>query len=232
MCCVAVWCSPTPPGQRSPSSSTSARCRGWRCHIQTRLDDHDSTDSMEYKVFYSHLLLLIKFKSSSWQWRLYSCCFFSTERSYVTHKQWHNGCQLSGLGWQTATHTALQPEECGLVIKFTVSFTAEVLRLSLCASLFSPESVLRVCAEGCWDEVSKSWLSAPSCKRMWGMHSGQVNTAPFLQFTTAPTSVNFSPHAQTGIHWLMHSVCWQMVSVFDKADVKRKKVGRSGFMER
>lgn len=58
ICCVAVWCFPTTLGLRSPLSSTSARCRGWRCHIQTRLGDHDSTDFMEYKVFYSCILLV------------------------------------------------------------------------------------------------------------------------------------------------------------------------------
>lgn len=46
-----------PLGRRSPSSSISARCRGWRCRIQTRPGDHDSTDSTEYKVFHSHCLL-------------------------------------------------------------------------------------------------------------------------------------------------------------------------------
>lgn len=38
------------PGRRSHLSSTSARCRGWRCRTQMRLGDHDSTDSTEYKV--------------------------------------------------------------------------------------------------------------------------------------------------------------------------------------
>lgn len=58
-----------------------------------------------------------------------SCTELNTEH-------WHNGSQLSVLGSETATRIAPQPEECRVAIKFIVSFAEEVLRLSLCASLF------------------------------------------------------------------------------------------------
>lgn len=128
----------------------------------------------------------------------------------------NNGCQLSVLGWQTATQTALQPEECGLVIKFTVLFTAEVLRLSLRASLFSSWARLPCVCRGLWMKLARAGSPAKECEEC----TVDESTLPL------PCSSQRPPRLCIPV-LLTHSVCWQMLSVFDEAHGGRKKVVRS-----
>lgn len=125
------------------------------------------------------------------------------------------------LGSQTATQIALQPEECrpGYQVYSLVHYGSAAplpLRLAL-----SPDSLLCVCVQRTVDGVSKSWLSASPAKYVRNARRTSQQCPPPalkpMQLTMAPTSADFSPHAQTGPRSLMCIVCSRMVSVSDKA---------------
>lgn len=98
-------------------------------------------------------------------------------------------------GRQTATQIALQPEECGPVIKFTVLFTKEVQplpRLPRQLALTSPHSFL-LCVQRTVEEVSEGRLSLASpANNVRNVRRNETTLPP--PPALRPTQITLGPH--------------------------------------
>ena len=118
-----------------------------------------------------------------------------------TLKGGRDGWQLSVPGRQTATQIALQPEECGPVIKFTVLPRKCCLSLASLGSSLSLLLIPSSCVcRGLWRKLARAGSLWPLLQTMWGMHGATSRRCPPSCSQTHADHVVGPPPLLTSLH--------------------------------